>query len=59
MSEIVDTDGSTKPTPPGTADPGEHEPDPAAASVENGEDNGNGEENEKLAELKKRTHPFD
>ncbi|HEV8516463.1 MAG TPA: hypothetical protein VGQ47_02340 [Candidatus Limnocylindrales bacterium] len=56
MSEIVDTKASAQPTPAENSDPGEDEPDETAPSEEN---DSREEEDAKLADLKKRVHPFD
>lgn len=54
MNEIEETKASSKPTPQGTEDPGKQ---PVAG---NGEARENGDlEDEKLAEIKERNHPFD
>jgi hypothetical protein len=53
MNEIEETKASSKPTPQGTEDPGKQ------PGVENGDPQVNGEaEDEKLAEIKERNHPF-
>jgi hypothetical protein len=54
MNEIEETEASSKPTPQATEDPGKQ---PAG---QNGDAQQNGEpEDEKLAEIKDRNHPFD
>jgi hypothetical protein len=56
VSNVVETNATTDPTPRGTADEVETEPAPAEDGTE---PEGEGQDSEPLADLEKRSHPFD
>jgi hypothetical protein len=53
MNEIEETKASSKPTPQGTEDPDKQPGDQNGGAQENGDP-----EDEKLAEIRERNHPF-
>jgi hypothetical protein len=53
MNEVVESKGASKPTPQGSSDPQEAK----GSSTDNGE--ADTQSDQKMAELKDRTHPFD